>query len=248
MTKSDDELQTIYINMDDSGKLNKNEDVCVYAGVVFFSKEEKDEFITKYRDIVKNIKCSYCKKTPCNNSCPELKHNNLSQKDKRRFLGFVKKYYVIGCVINNEKVYDNIMESKAAKGRFTDYVIRKTIISFFRKMIKTGKINPHKPVKLIINMDEQSTKSNGYYSLGEGIKEELKYGISNYNYFFPPRPILFSDFELQLLYRHSDQSYVIQAADLIAGSIRGTKIRFFDDPDKLMQSLTTFVDHIEFMP
>ena len=247
---SNNEVQTIYISLDDSGKLNKNEDVCVYAGMVFLSKKEKDKFITKYKAIVSEIKCKYCKKSidSCNKSCPELKHNNLDAKHLRRLIGLVKKYYAVGCLIDNQKVYDRILESKAARGRYSDYVIRRTVKSLFQKLIREGKINPYKPVKLIINMDEQTTKSNGYYSLEEGIYEELKNGIRNYDYGFKPNPILFSDFDLKLMYQHSDKSYVIQAADLVAGTIRRDKLRYYNNPELLIEILNTFVYHIEYMP
>lgn len=54
--------QTIYINIDDSGKLVDSEKVSIYAGLVFTSKKEKDKFITQYRSIIQNIKCKYCEK------------------------------------------------------------------------------------------------------------------------------------------------------------------------------------------
>ena len=50
-----DGQQEIYINLDDSGKLTSKENVSVYGGLVFFSKKEKDKFITQYRSIVKDI-------------------------------------------------------------------------------------------------------------------------------------------------------------------------------------------------
>lgn len=50
-----DGQQEIYINLDDSGKLTSKEHVSVYVGLVFFSKKEKDKFITQYRSIVKDI-------------------------------------------------------------------------------------------------------------------------------------------------------------------------------------------------
>ena len=50
-----DGQQEIYINLDDSGKLTSKEHVSVYSGLVFFSKKEKDKFITQYRSIVKDI-------------------------------------------------------------------------------------------------------------------------------------------------------------------------------------------------
>ena len=53
-----EEYQEIYINLDDSGKLSKKEELSVYAGIVFLSKQEKDKFITQYRKIINEIKCS----------------------------------------------------------------------------------------------------------------------------------------------------------------------------------------------
>ena len=50
-----DSQQEIYINLDDSGKLTSKEHVSVCGGLVFFSKKEKDKFITQYRSIVKDI-------------------------------------------------------------------------------------------------------------------------------------------------------------------------------------------------
>lgn len=45
------------------------------------------------------------------------------------------------------------------------------IKSTIEELIKDKKINPHKNVRLIINIDEQSTKSNGYYNLKDGLTE-----------------------------------------------------------------------------
>ena len=47
--------QTIYINIDDYGKLVNSEKVSIYAGLVFTSKKEKDKFITQYRTNCKRI-------------------------------------------------------------------------------------------------------------------------------------------------------------------------------------------------
>ncbi len=43
------DVQTIYINIDDSGKLVDSEKFAIYAGLVFTSKIEKDKFITQYK-------------------------------------------------------------------------------------------------------------------------------------------------------------------------------------------------------
>lgn len=87
--------QTIYINIDDSGKLVNSERVSIYAGLIFTSKQEKDRFITQYRSITESIKCKYCNKDisicTSNKSCPELKHNMLKPKHNRQLMNYIKK-------------------------------------------------------------------------------------------------------------------------------------------------------------
>lgn len=57
-------MQEIYIYMDDSGQLTKNnpdQSLFVYGGVYFLSKQEADDFSRQYRSIVNSIKSKYCK-------------------------------------------------------------------------------------------------------------------------------------------------------------------------------------------
>ena len=217
-----EEYQEVYINLDDSGKLTKKEKVSVYAGIVFLSKQEKDKFITQYRKIINEIKCSYCGQTKgeCTKKCKEIKNTNIKKGHKRRIMNYISKYYTIALVINNTKVYDHIINNKASKGRYIDYTIRRLIKSTIEELIKDKKINPHKNVRLIINIDEQSTKSNGYYNLKDGLTEELLHGISNFNYDIKYKNILYGKLEIRLTYQDSGKSYLVQAADLIAGTTR----------------------------
>lgn len=225
--------QTICINIDDSGKLVSNEKVSIYAGLVFISKSEKDKFITQYKSIVQNIKCKYCSTniSDCTNTnnCPELKHNMLKPKHLRQLMNYIKKYSILCCIINNEKIYPNIKEDTASRGRFLDYALKLLIKQTIKGLIKEGKIDPHKPIKLILNIDEQTTKTNGYYNLRDGIIEELKYGIVNYNYSFFHTPIVFSDLEVNVCYQKSEKSYLIQASDLVAGSVRRLYLNNIND-------------------
>lgn len=216
--------QTIYINIDDSGKLVQSERVSIYAGLVFTSKKEKDKFITQYRSIVQNIKCNYCNKDNllCNDNklCPELKHNMLKPKHTRQLMNYIKKYSVLCCIINNDKIYSNIKQNTASRGRFLDYSLKLLIKQTVKGLIKENRLNPNLPIKLVINIDEQTTKTNGYYNLKDGIIEELKYGIFNYNYGIFNTPIINSDLEVNICYQKSEKSYLIQASDLVAGSVR----------------------------
>ena len=199
---SEKETQIVYINIDDSGKLVSSEKVAIYAGLVFTSKKEKDKFITQYRSIIQSIKCKYCEKdvTTCNTnkSCPELKHNMLKPKHIRQLMNYIKKYTILCCVINNSKVYPNIKDNTASRGRFLDYSLKLLIKHTIKGLIKDKRLNPNLPVKLVINIDEQATKTNGYYNLKDGIIEELKYGIFNYNYSYFNKPIINSDLEVNV--------------------------------------------------
>lgn len=235
------EKQKIYINLDDSGKLTPKEQISVYGGVVFFSKKEKDKFITQYRSIIEDIKCKYCSKSDnCNKKCPEIKNTNIKPSDKRRIMNYLKKYYTVGLIIKNDNVYDHIKTNKAAKGRFTDYSIRRMIKELINELIRLNMINPNLPLELIINIDEQSTKSNGYYNLRDGLLEELKYGISNYNYSKTFKPIIFSELSINISYQDSGKNHLVQAADLIAGTTRKISINDLKNKTKKVDDFLNF--------
>lgn len=244
-------LQTIYINIDDSGKLVDSEKVSIYAGLVFTSKKEKDKFITQYRSIVKDIKCKYCHQdiSVCssNKDCPELKHNMLKSKHNRQLMNYIKKYSVICCIINNDKVYPNIKNDTASRGRFLDYSLKLLIKQVIKNLIKEERINPNLPIKLIINIDEQTTKTNGYYNLRDGIMEELKYGIFNYNYGFFNVPIVNSDLDVEVCYQKSEKSYLIQASDLVAGTVRRLYLNNMDNLLEFSKRIE-FVNYRIFLP
>ena len=229
----------------------KNEKVSIYAGLVFTSKKEKDKFITQYRSIVKDIKCKYCQQdiSVCssNKDCPELKHNMLKPKHNRQLMNYIKKYSVICCIINNDKVYPNIKNNTASRGRFLDYSLKLLIKQVIKSLIKEERINPNLPIKLIINIDEQTTKTNGYYNLRDGIIEELKYGIFNYNYGFFNVPIVNSDLDVEVCYQKSEKSYLIQASDLVAGTVRRLYLNNMDNSLEFSKRIE-FVNYRIFLP
>lgn len=71
-------------------------------------------------------------------------------------MNYIKSYFSIALIIDNNKVYDYIINNKASKGRYIDYTIRRLIKSVVQELIKNKKIDSHKNVRLIINIDEQS--------------------------------------------------------------------------------------------
>lgn len=233
------EMQTIYINMDDSGQLtrgNPDELLFVYGGVFFLSLQEQENFARQYKALVNAIKPKYCKEFSfdssidrafctehnyrnCKYVCPELKSNMLSYNDRRRLLNFIKRYDTTVAVVSNSRLRDYIFEDKASKGRYKDYVIKREVKKIVENLISQNRIDSNKPVFIKLNLDEQTTVSNGYYDLESSIKEELQYGVMNYDYGISFPPIL-SSVQVKVKYKNSYYNFPVQAADLLVGEVR----------------------------
>ena len=54
------EVQEIYINLDDSGKLTSKEKISVYGGLVFLSKKEKDKLYEAISFLKMTLLSSLC--------------------------------------------------------------------------------------------------------------------------------------------------------------------------------------------
>lgn len=207
--------QLLYVSLDDSGKLNKKEKHLVYAGLFFTNKKELERFKAVYKSIRNNIA-----KKDIYQNIDELKGHTLESKDRLRLLRYIYKFNTAGLIVDNSQITkEDILISKNAKGRYRDYVIKLLIKDIIIHLIKEGKLNPHKKLTLIINMDQESSKTNGKYKLDEGIYEELIKGIINYNYGFTSIPILFNELTIKIYSQNSKDSIIIQASDLIANNI-----------------------------
>ena len=216
------DIQHIYLNMDDSGKISRFEDCSIFAGIVFTNSDEKSSFVNKYKSIIKNIKCNYCENnnSNCNNDCPEIKGINISNTNRRQLMNLSKKYITFASITYNKNLNSNIINDVGSKGRFCEYAQRRIIKQTIKHLINAKIIDPNKPIYLHVNIDEMPTKSNGYYSLKDGLIEELKYGIRNYNYGITFKPIVNSSLEVQVLYKDSKYDSSIQMADIIANTVR----------------------------
>lgn len=227
--------QFVYISLDDSGKLNDNEKYTVYAGLIFTDKKILDGFKNKYKKIIREIK-----KKEAYNDIDELKGYTLLEKDRKRILKFLNSYKTIGLVIKNKEIEkQDILINKNSKVRYRDFALKLTIKELFLKLIKSGEIDPTKPIRLIINMDQETTKTNGIYPLGDGIYEEFVKGITNFNYSFKTNPILFNKFIVEVHLQNSKESLVVQGADIIANSIWRNHMQSGEDK---------YVDFIKYFP
>lgn len=216
------EKQQIFINMDDSRVLHYNEEICVYGGIAFISKKSKEDFERKYKSILKDINCSYCRKCKekCNHKCPEIKDTNIKNKHKRRIFNLIKQEYCYAIIINNKKVEESIMNNKKSRGRYRDYAQRILIKRIIEKLIKEEKVNPNKNIELIIRIDQQATSTDTNRKFIKDIEKELTKGFNNYKCNVRYKPIIFGDLEIDLKYVESHKHIVIQASDFIAGETR----------------------------
>ncbi len=243
-------IQEIYICMDDSGKLNKNEDYTVYAGLIFIGRSSRDKFINKYRKAISSFNCKYCPQSEetCDKVCPEIKSNGRIKKSHRRqLLNLIKKRTRYAVVIKNKDVHEEIMNSKSSRGRFTDYTQKRIIKESFKKLINLKLIDPQGDVHLFLYIDEQPTVSNGYYELDKSIIEEFSYGIKNFNYDAKFEPILFKGFKLTLKYKDSSRNYDVQSADMLAGSIRKVMVSTIPYEEKV-QNIHDLTDVFKIIP
>lgn len=213
--------QHLFIYIDDSGKISNSEDYSGFAGILFRSTSEKSKFSNKYKSILKDISCKYCplQKHQCLKKCPEIKGSSIKTKDRRRILNLSHQFYTFGVRIDNNRLFPHIKADKASKGRYTDFAIKRMIKEVIIDLLNAHLIAKDDDIIINIYIDEMSTKSSGYYTLEESIKEELYFGISNFNYhcYFPP--ILTGVPKIYIRYQKSDQQVGIQMADILANTI-----------------------------
>lgn len=237
MNNDSEEIQIIYINMDDSGVLHYNEEYCIYGGIVFVGSGNRDNFIRKYKSSIKQIKCCYCQSdiSRCKHKCPEIKDTNIHAKHKRWIFNIIKKNFTYALIISNQKIRDDIMDSKGSRGRFRDYAQKRIIKEIVQKLISQGQINPYKPVKLVIRIDQQGTSTDTGRAFETDIYNELINGTYNYNYNLIYKPVLFSKLEIDLKYVLSHKHECIQASDIVAGETRRIMISDIDIAEKIKE-------------
>lgn len=208
--------QKIYIYLDDSGKIVKHEQYAIYAGLLFLDKNESLKFKKKYEAVRNDI----WKKQEYQN-LEELKGSNLKKKDRIRLLKLIKQQSKVCLIINNYKINkQDILTNADSKGRFRDYAIKRLIRKIFEQLILNKKLNPYMPTTLILSIDQETSKSNGKYSLKDGIYEEIKKGVINFDYGFTKKPLLHSDFNVQTISYNSKENTLIQSADILSNDIR----------------------------
>lgn len=240
----------IFILMDDSGKLNKNENSCIFGGLFFYSSTDYMNFVNKYKSIIDDIKCNYCKQKTdnCDKECIEIKGTTrIKNSHRRRIFNLLKKQYNFGVFIKNKRIYDFIINDKAARGRYCDYAQKRIVKEVILYSIQNKKIDPNKPLKLYLKIDETKTKSNGYYNLKDSIYEELVNGIINYDYSITHKPILKDKLTIKYKQYDSKYNFGIQGADIISHYLHSEYEKLLTN-GKDISSTVSFIEVKLFLP
>lgn len=206
--------QTVYFFFDDSGVLHPNEEsgYFVYGGYVFISREELDSAKRKYINANKKLRETLGR-------ADELKAAGLSVNHKRTLYMSIREYESVSCSVEIGRVYTSITKGKKSICRYKDYVLKRCIKGKIQELIRKGKIRSDEDIKIEVNIDEQLTATNGYYSLRDSIYEELKHGITNFDYGAFHKPVFEGEVDVVVRYCESKSNYLIQASDILANRI-----------------------------
>ncbi|KJU89062.1 DUF3800 domain-containing protein [Streptococcus parasanguinis] len=223
-------MKKISIFIDDSGVFHSNHNYFVYAGFCFISDEDKISAKKRYRSLNTKIK----KEKGVEG---ELKASNIEKKHKNTLYKVLRNEISFSVSVNLKRVHSGVMKDKKSRQRFKDYALRRVVKELFKKLLEQGAISKGDDIELYLNIDQQGIATNGLYGLGEGIHEEFKYGINNFNYgnFYPP--ILEGEFIVYTKSCISANDYLIQAADILAN-------RVWNSYEKQIKELLNIPNHI----
>lgn len=207
-------MQEVIFFFDDSGVLTKKESsgYFVYAGYVFTSRNTLNTARRKYIHANKALK-----KVLGRND--ELKAASLTPNHKRALFNAVREYESVSVTVDISQVYNHILAEKKSICRYKDYALKRCIKNKLKALIADGIISKTEKIKLHIYIDEQLTATNGYYDLKDSIKEELQYGIINFDYGVKHQNLFDSNVEVVIQYCDSRENYMIQASDILANRI-----------------------------
>lgn len=207
----------LFVYGDESGVFDKvHNDVFVFGGLVFLSKEEKENASRKFLHAERCLASSYGKSIPDG----ELKAARLKPKHKANLFRSLNKYVRYAFVVNQQSVMDEIFQNKKSKQRYLDYVYKVGLKRTLAKLMDAGSFEPGDIDNIYICFDEHTTATNGRYELREGIEEEFKSGTFNYRYNVFHKP-LFPNMVggISLDFVDSKNNALIRASDIIANQV-----------------------------
>lgn len=209
-------MQKINFYIDDAGVLHNNAPggVFVYAGLCFLDNKGKESASRRYHAVALQIKNGA-------HIDGEVKASKLEPKHKGSLFSTISQEDLIFLKVNNHDVRDTIMDDKKSIHRYKDYILKRIVKQKIIEYVEDSKIDIHKDICINLMVDEQGTATNGVYNLQSSIYEELKSGISNFDYgkFFPPIFPKETNVEVHVLFCDSATNTLIRAADIVANRV-----------------------------
>lgn len=205
----------IYVYSDESGVLDKvHNRYFVFGGIVFLSKEARDDCTRKYSAAEKIVKEKAKMGTD-----EEAKACRLTGKEKTKLFRALNNQYRFGVIIDQTRMLDRIFGSKKDKQRYLDYAFKIAVKRLFQRLIANGTIDPEEVKNVTFFVDEHTTATNGQYELREGLQQEFKNGTYNVRFDTFHEPIFPQMNAVELKYCNSEKYMLIRAADIIANNI-----------------------------
>lgn len=205
----------LYIYADESGVLDyEHQELFVYAGLIFLSKEDKDIETRKYISVENNLR-----KIEKYKDVPELKASVLKPADKRKVYRSLNECYKFGAVVEQKRVVKETFSNKKSKQRYLDYVFKIGVRRAFERLIRDGLIKPEEVNCIYFFVDEHNTATDGMYELKEGLEQELRFGTFNWRYNVFHKPVFENAKDVQLKYCNSSSVTLVRAADIVANRV-----------------------------
>lgn len=205
----------IFVYSDESGVFDKkHNEIFVFGGLIFLSKDDKDSMARKYIAAENVIRQSedFSKDN-------EVKATTITNKSKGKLYRSLNNAHKFGVIVNQYKILDSIFKSKKSKQRYLDFAYKIGVKRKFQDLIKNKLINPKDVEGIYFYIDEHTTATDGIYELKECLEQEFKIGTHNWNYskFFPP---IFPNVKtLELKFCNSKKVTLVRASDIVANKI-----------------------------
>lgn len=234
----------LYVFADESGVFDHaHNELFVYGGIIVLGKHNYDAIVNRHQSLERRLR----REDQSLRNVPEIKAAYLNLKQRKRLFNLqVPQCVRFGVVIDQQKVYEQIYQTKQDKQRFLDYALKRGIKHAIESADTSGLI-PKKEINCIsIVVDEHSTATSGKYTFEETIDEEFRRGTysPNYDMSFPP---LFSlNFpRIPVAYCDSKKVVGVRIADITANWIYRAYKDYPSNQEKLQMLLkSTIVLHL----
>lgn len=205
----------IFVYSDESGVFDKiHNSIYVYGGVVFLSKDDKDDHARKYLHAERTIR-----EINGIDSSSEIKASTSTNKDKSKLYRSLNDVIKFAVVINQTFVHDKIFADKKTKQRFLDYAFKRGIKHCLIHLIHKELIDPNDVHDLYFFADEHTTATNGKYELRESLEQEFKLGTYNYDWSIFHEPLFPKMNCVQMNFCNSANTTLVRAADIVANHV-----------------------------